>query len=117
MDNQLYMEFAKVALYWGGQFALVLIALYVAIRINNTAKRQVGKTNYINSPLDEGVMMRFPTATGNETAIITGANNTHIKLVYSNGDMGGLSLMDFDKSNYRIVPKKKDRREDAEAKC
>ncbi len=109
MDNQIYMEFAKVALYWGGQFALVLIALYVAIRINNAAKRQVGKTNYINSPLDEGVMMRFPTATGNETAIITGANSTHIKLVYSNGDMGGLSLMDFDKSNYRIVPKKKDK--------
>ncbi len=105
MGNELYMEFAVVAMAWGGKFLAVVIALYVGIRLNNFAKRQVGKTNYINSPLDEGVMLRFPTATGSETATITGANNTHIKLAYTNGDMGGLSLLDFDKSNYRIVPK------------
>ena len=108
MDEQLYMELAKVIMYWGGQLLGVLIALYIAIRMNNTAKRRVGKTNYVSSPLAEGVMMRFPTATGSEVAIISGANNTHIKIVYSNGDIGGLSLMDFDKANYRIVPKRKD---------
>ncbi len=108
MENDLYIQFANVAMVWAAKFLAVVIAMYVAIRLNNLAKRQVGHTNYINSPLDENVMLRFSTSIGSETAIITGDNHTHIKVKYENGDIGGLSKIDFDKSNYRIVPKEKE---------
>ena len=109
MDNAMYMEFANVALLWVFKFLAVIIAMYVGIRLNNFAKRGVGYNNYKNSPLDENVMLRFPTATGSERAVITGHNLTHIKLRYENGDVGGMSLIDLDKSDYRIVPKEADK--------
>lgn len=101
----MYMQFANVAMVWAAKGITLIIAVYIAIRLNNLAKRRVGFDNYKSSPLDENVTIRLPTATGNEMAEITGHNLTHIKIKYGNGDVGGLSLIDFDKSNYRIVPK------------
>lgn len=114
MENELYMQFSNEAMVWAAKFLAVIVAMYIVIRLHNFAQRRVGYDNYRNSPLDENVMLRFPTATGSESAKITGHNLTHIKIRYENNDVGGLSLIDFDKSNYRIVPNETEKTVDNE---